>query len=78
LIQTGRAHGYAMKILEAVNAVNADQAQRYVEKISTHFNGNLKGKHFAVWGLAFKPRTNDMRDAPAITIIERLLPQNYC
>ena len=70
LIETGREHGYDMKILEAVHSVNVEQATRFVERISSHFGGKLKGKRFGVWGLSFKPRTNDMRDAPAITIIE--------
>jgi UDPglucose 6-dehydrogenase len=75
LIETGREHGYNMRILEAVHSVNVDQALRFVEGISTHFGGAIAGKQFAVWGLSFKPRTNDMRDAPAITIIEKLLAQ---
>jgi UDPglucose 6-dehydrogenase len=62
-----------MRILEAVDSVNSAQATRFVDKISSHYGGKLEGKHFAVWGLTFKPRTNDMRDAPAITIIEQLL-----
>jgi UDPglucose 6-dehydrogenase len=61
-----------MRILEAVDGVNGDQPQRFIEKIARHF-GDLRGRRIGVWGLAFKPRTNDMRDAPAITIIERLL-----
>lgn len=73
LIETGREHGYGMKILEAVHSVNVGQATRFVERISQHFKGDLKGKRFGVWGLSFKPKTNDMRDAPAITIIEKLL-----
>jgi UDPglucose 6-dehydrogenase len=72
LIETGREHDYEMKILQAVHAVNVDQPQRFVDKVLLHF-GDIKGKRFAVWGLAFKPRTNDMRDAPAIPIIEKLL-----
>src|SRR6516164_2166357 len=74
LIDTGRQHNYEMKILESVDAVNQDQAMRFVEKIRRHF-GELRDKRLAVWGLAFKPRTNDMRDAPAITIIEKLLAE---
>jgi len=75
LIETGREHDYDMKILQAVHAVNAQQPGRFVEKIARHFGGDLKGKRFAVWGLAFKPRTNDMRDAPSIPIIQMLLEQ---
>ena len=75
LIETGREHGYGMKILEAVHSVNVGQATRFVERISRHFDGALQGKRFGVWGLSFKPKTNDMRDAPAISIIESLLEQ---
>jgi len=75
LIETGREHGYGMKILEAVHSVNVEQSTRFVERIQRHFEGALKGKRFGIWGLSFKPRTNDMRDAPAITIIEKLLEQ---
>jgi UDPglucose 6-dehydrogenase len=73
LIDTARQHNYGMKILEAVDAVNSNQALRFVERIRQHFGGDLRDKKFGVWGLSFKPRTNDMRDAPAITIIEGLL-----
>jgi UDPglucose 6-dehydrogenase len=73
LIETGREHDYDMQILRAVHAVNSEQPKRFVEKIAQHFGGDLKGKSFGVWGLAFKPRTNDMRDAPAIPIIQMLL-----
>ena len=76
LADTGRQHNYEMKILEAVGAVNDNQAQRFVEKVRRHFNGNLSGARLAVWGLSFKPRTNDMRDAPAIKIIESLLSEH--
>src|SRR5207237_10202019 len=73
LTGTERQHQYEMKILEAVDAVNQDQALRFVEKIRGHFQGSLKDKRLALWGLAFKPRTNDMRDAPSIKIVEALL-----
>jgi UDPglucose 6-dehydrogenase len=73
LVETGREYGYTMKILEAVHSVNVEQSKRFVEKVARHYGGELKGRRFGVWGLAFKPRTNDMRDAPAITIIESLL-----
>jgi len=73
LIDTGRQHQYEMKILEAVDAVNQTQALRFVEKVRSHFKGNLRDQRIGVWGLAFKPRTNDMRDAPAIKIIENLV-----
>jgi UDPglucose 6-dehydrogenase len=73
LIDTGRQHQYDMKILEAVDAVNQRQAARFGEKIRKHFKDGLRDKRFGVWGLSFKPRTNDMRDAPSIKIIESLL-----
>lgn len=73
LIDTGKQHEYDMQILQAVDTVNQNQASRFVEKIRKHFEGNLRDKRLAMWGLAFKPRTNDMRDAPAIKIIESLL-----
>jgi UDPglucose 6-dehydrogenase len=72
LIETGKENNYDMKILQAVHEVNVDQPRRFVDKVVAHFK-DLKGKRFAVWGLAFKPRTNDMRDAPAIPIIEAIL-----
>jgi UDPglucose 6-dehydrogenase len=73
LIETGREHEYPMKILEAVSDVNTNQPLRFIEKVRAHFGGKLSGKRIGVWGLAFKPRTNDMRDAPAVKIIESLL-----
>jgi len=73
LIDTGRQHQYEMKILEAVDGVNQGQAVLFVEKVRKHFKGNLRDKRLGVWGLSFKPRTNDMRDAPSIKIIENLL-----
>jgi UDPglucose 6-dehydrogenase len=73
LIQTGRQYDCPVKILETVDQINREQRRRFFEKIVRHFEGNLKGKTFAVWGLSFKPRTDDMREAPAIDIIEWLL-----
>jgi UDPglucose 6-dehydrogenase len=64
--------GYDFKILKAVESVNQRQKARLVEKMQAHF-GSLKGRSIALWGLAFKPRTDDMREAPAITIVEKLL-----
>jgi UDPglucose 6-dehydrogenase len=73
LIQTGLQFSTPMRILEAVESVNGDQAIRFVNRVIRHFDDKLDGKRFGVWGLSFKPKTNDMRDAPAIPIIERLL-----
>ncbi len=70
---TAREHGMDLKILAATNAVNHAQKRVLFEKISARFEGRLQGKRIAVWGLAFKPRTDDMREAPSITIIEALL-----
>jgi UDPglucose 6-dehydrogenase len=73
LIDTGRQHEYEMKVLTAVDAVNASQADFFVQKVRNHFKENLRDKRIAVWGLSFKPKTNDMRDAPSIRIVESLL-----
>jgi UDPglucose 6-dehydrogenase len=62
-----------MVLLKAVEQVNERQKQLLFDKVRGHFGGELAGLTFAVWGLAFKPRTDDMRDAPAINIIESLL-----
>ena len=72
LLRSTSDKGYDFKILRAVEDVNDLQKQRLGEKIERHF-GNLAGRTIAVWGLAFKPRTDDMREAPSIPIIERLL-----
>ena len=63
---------YAFEILKAVEKVNANQKLHLVEKIKAYYNGNLAGKHFALWGLSFKPNTDDIREAPALSIIEAL------
>jgi len=73
IVQTAAQHGYDFQILQAVEAVNAKQKFVLFEKVRKHFKNDLAGKTFAVWGLAFKPRTDDMREAPAIYIIESLL-----
>jgi UDPglucose 6-dehydrogenase len=73
LIKTGQENGHPMHILEAVDSKNDQQRLDFIEKILTYFEGDLKGKTFALWGLAFKPRTDDMREAPSKTIIETLL-----
>jgi UDPglucose 6-dehydrogenase len=73
LIATGREVGFDLDILKAVVATNRRQKQLLVEKAMKHFGGNVAGRQFAVWGLAFKPKTDDMREAPAIPLIEGLL-----
>src|SRR3954468_5562192 len=72
MLKSAADQGYDFKILHAVEAVNEFQKSRLVEKMQEHF-GDLHGKTVALWGLAFKPRTDDMREAPAITIVEKLL-----
>jgi len=72
LERSARAVGYEAAILGAVEAVNARQKQVLFEKISAHFGGNLAGRTIAVWGLAFKPNTDDMREAPSRVLIEAL------
>ncbi len=72
LERTARKHGYDSRILQAVEAVNNDQKSSIVGKIREHFNGNLKGRTIALWGLAFKPNTDDMREAPSRRVMEEL------
>ena len=72
LLRSAHDHGYDFKILRAVEEVNRRQKERLVDKMERHFT-SLSGKTIALWGLAFKPRTDDMREAPAIALIERLL-----
>ena len=73
MIKTAQDFECAYEILNAVNETNKAQRQHFIEKVFKRFSSDLKGKTFTVWGLAFKPKTNDMREAPAITIIEALL-----
>jgi len=72
LIKTADENGYNMRILKAVEDVNDSQKSRLFYKAQNYF-GDLKGKTFALWGLSFKPKTDDMREAPALVLIERLL-----
>ena len=72
LSRSARDADYTFRILEAVEAVNCAQKRRLFEKMESAM-GPLKGKRIAVWGLSFKPRTDDMREAPSITVIEALL-----
>ena len=73
LIKSSEDVNYDFKILKSVTQVNDRQKKILVEKIKTHFSDNLKGKKFAVWGLSFKPDTDDIREAPALEIIAELL-----
>lgn len=73
LISTGHNNGYDLKVLNAVEAANNLQKQVLTQKIKKQFGKNLSGKHFAVWGLAFKPNTDDMREATSRVLINDLL-----
>ncbi len=73
LIKTASDNNCDSALLEAADIVNKKQRLLFVDKILNFYNGNIEGKTFAVWGLAFKPKTNDMREAPSITIINKLL-----
>ena len=73
LIHTAEDFKYELKVLKAVEAVNHDQKLVLFNKVMKHFNGDIKGKTIAIWGLSFKPQTDDMREAPALVIIEKLL-----
>ena len=73
LLKTAKDNDCDTQMLEAAHNINQLQRQIFINKILNHFKGDIKGKTFAVWGLAFKPKTDDMREAPAITIINALL-----
>src|SRR5690606_17667403 len=73
LVKTAQAHGYEPRIVNAVEAVNEAQKHVLFQKVHTHFGGDLRGKRIALWGLAFKPRTDDMREAPSLVLIDSLL-----
>jgi UDPglucose 6-dehydrogenase len=73
LIRTGRDYDLNFRLLEAAEEVNQGQKSLLVDRVKKHFGGDLKGRTLAIWGLAFKPRTDDMREAPSITVIEALL-----
>jgi UDPglucose 6-dehydrogenase len=73
LIRTGNEYNYNLRILQAVEDVNNDQKLVIFNKINNYFKGDLQGKTIAVWGLSFKPQTDDMREAPALKIIKNLL-----
>jgi UDPglucose 6-dehydrogenase len=73
IIAMGRHTGLPLKLMQAVDAVNDAQKEVLFQKIWTHFAGSLSGTTIAIWGLAFKPRTDDIREAPALTLIDSLL-----
>ena len=73
LIRTAEQQGYRMQVLEAVEAVNERQKGILFEKFERYFNGDVAGRSVAMWGLSFKPETDDMREAPSLVLIERLL-----
>lgn len=73
LYSTARENGLEFTLLNSVDRVNEGQKQVLLRKALKHFGGNLSGKHFAVWGLAFKPKTDDMRESPSIPLIEGLV-----
>lgn len=73
LIHTGEEVGYPMRVLQAVEEVNERQKGRLIEKLQHFYEGDLQGKTICLWGLSFKPETDDMREAPSLVLIERLL-----
>jgi len=75
LIKTASENGYQMQVLQAVEGVNEAQKEVLFNKVKKHFGNDLKGKKFAIWGLSFKPKTDDMREAPSLVIIEKLLAE---
>jgi UDPglucose 6-dehydrogenase len=72
LARTADSAGFEPKLLNAVEAVNHAQKLSLIEKVTSRFGDDLTGRHFAVWGLAFKPNTNDMREAPSVVMIREL------
>ncbi len=73
LIHTAKSLGYTPRLLDAAEAVNFDQREKFVDVIKNYFKGDLKGKTLAVWGLSFKAGTDDVREAPGLTVIHRLV-----
>ncbi|MEJ1730384.1 UDP binding domain-containing protein, partial [Escherichia coli] len=73
LIGMGREHGYSMELIESVDRVNEAQKKVLFSKLQKYFKGALKGRTVAVWGLSFKPQTDDIREAPSMVLIESLL-----
>ncbi len=75
LFHTAKENEYDFKILDAVMKVNEQQREKFFQSIMSYYNGDIKGRTFALWGLAFKPNTDDIREAPALYIIDRLMEQ---
>jgi UDPglucose 6-dehydrogenase len=75
LVRMAEEHGIEPQMMRVVDEVNERQKQVFIEKLGAHFQSNLRGKTIAVWGLAFKPRTDDIREAPALVLIDWLLEQ---
>ncbi|MGQ0764095.1 MAG: UDP-glucose dehydrogenase family protein [Gemmatimonadota bacterium] len=75
LVRTARSQGAPMRVLDAVEDANDRQKMRMVEKLRSAIGGDLRGLHVAIWGLAFKPNTDDMRDSPALVTVETLLAE---
>lgn len=73
MIKTAKDSGCSYELLESADKINKEQRKIFIEKIKSYFKNDIKNKTFAVWGLAFKPKTNDMREAPSITVINALL-----
>lgn len=73
LIKTSDDYNAPLRILKAVEEVNNKQKEKMFEMVNTHFNGELKGKKIALWGLSFKPNTDDMREAPSLVVIDKLV-----
>ena len=73
IVKTGKKYGYDLRVLQAVEDVNDDQKYVLVKKVKKHFGDDLSGMTFAIWGLSFKPNTDDMRESPSIVIIDELL-----
>ena len=73
LIKTAEKNGYSMYVLKSVEEVNERQKSILFEKLLKHYNGDIQGKQITLWGLAFKPETDDMREAPSLVLIQKLL-----
>ena len=73
IIKSAQSYGYRMEVLEAVESVNERQKELLFNKLSAHFGSKIEGRRIAVWGLSFKPETDDMREAPSLVLIEKIL-----